>query len=82
MSKINSFKKIVCVSPLIYNKLKNYGINESKLFKCYNGVDEKLFLPINRTYPVNRPIVIGWCGQPPGKGDQHGFKLLNKSWKI
>lgn len=78
LNKINNFKKIVCVSPLIYNKLKNYGINESKLFKCYNGVDENLFFPINRTYPVNRPIVIGWCGQPPNKGDQHGFQIIEQ----
>ena len=78
LNKINSFKKIVCVSPLIYNKLKNYGINETKLFKCYNGVDENLFFPINRTYPINRSIVIGWCGQPPGKGDQHGFQIIKQ----
>ena len=78
LNKINSFKKIVCVSPLIYNKLKNYGIDESKLFKCYNGVDETLFFPINRTYPLNRPIVIGWCGQPPGKGDQHGLQIIKQ----
>ena len=80
--KINNFKKIVCVSPLIYNKLKKYGINVSKLFKCYNGVDENLFFPINRTYPINRPIVIGWCGQPPGKGDQHGFQIIEQVVKI
>ncbi len=81
LNKINSFKKIVCVSPLIYNKLKNYGINESKLFKCYNGVDEKFFFPIERKYPINRPIVIGWCGQPMSTGDQHGFQIIKQIMK-
>jgi len=81
LNKINSFKKIVCVSPLIYNKLKNYGINKQKLFKCYNGVDETLFFPINRKYPVNSPIIIGWCGQPPGQKDQHGFQIIEHVMK-
>ena len=81
INQLNLFKKIVCVSPLIYNKLKKYGIKDNKLFKCFNGVDETLFFPINRKYPINRPIVIGWCGQPPGKGDQHGFQIIEEIMK-
>ena len=82
LNKINAFKKIICVSPLIYNKLVSYGISSQKLFKCYNGVDETLFYPINRQYPLKRPIVIGWCGQPAQKGDQHGFQIIEQVIKI
>lgn len=77
LALMNRFSKIVCVSPLIYNKLINYNIPVSKLYKCYNGVDETLFFPINREYSFNRPIKIGWCGQPATKnGDQHGSKIM------
>ena len=53
-----------------------------KLFKCYNGVDETLFYPINRKYPLKRPIVIDWCGQPAQKCDQHGFQIIKQIIKI
>ena len=79
LNKINRFRKIVCVSPFIYDNLKKNGISENKLYKCYNGVDETLFFPINRKFPLNRPIVVGWCGQPyTKKGDQHGFHIMEK----
>ena len=33
LHKINAFKKIICVSPLIYNKLSSYGISSQKIIQ-------------------------------------------------
>ena len=63
-------------SMLIYNKLKEWGLNKN-IYYTPNGVDETIFYP----NPVKHDkFRVGWIGQPSGNGfnrtdgiDMHGY---------
>lgn len=78
------FKKILCVSPFLHDELlKTFG-KLGKIYKCYNGVDETLFFPIERKCPIKRKIVVGWSGVVKRNSimDKHGYEILLKVMKI
>lgn len=66
--------KVVAVSEVIYNLLKNNNLGK-EIIPCYNGVNPSKFYPIsNRKNP--HKFVIGACCKPASKYDLHGYHLL------
>jgi len=48
LDAINASVKVICVSKDLYNRLKNIGVDENKLAVVYNGVDKKIFYPVDK----------------------------------
>ena len=48
LDAINASVKVICVSKDLYNRLKNFGVDENKLAVVYNGVDKKIFYPVDK----------------------------------
>lgn len=63
---LNNFDRVIAVTPALERIALNYN---REVAMCLPGVDPEVFTPAVRPEydPAgNKPLVVGWCGQPLG----------------